>query len=211
MTLFAGTFELLTEEEWQCIRHCRDRRIQDFTAGRLCARTALQQKGMSGTSLLPGNDRQPLWPDSIVGSITHTDGYCAAVVGRDCDVRCVGLDSEVIGAVQPDVFRRICSPPELDRLLSLTPQRRSFAAALTFVAKEAFFKCQFPVAREWLDFDAVAVRADNWDADLGSFRIEPLRHIALEAHASPGSGGWQGRFRRHEAFVTAGMALPVPQ
>jgi 4'-phosphopantetheinyl transferase EntD len=82
---------------------------------------------------------------------------------------------------------------------------------LIFVAKEAFFKCQFPVALEWIDFDAVAVRVEDWDTDLGSFRIELRRHIALETHDSPGPGGWRGRFCRHDGFVMAGIALPASQ
>lgn len=211
MALSAELRELLTEPEWQCIRHCHARRIQDFAAGRVCAHYALRELGIPQTNLLPGSDRQPLWPASSVGSITHTDGYCAAVVGRAREIRTLGVDTEVIGAVREDVLRRICIPAELDRLGSLRPQHRSFAAALTFVAKEAFFKCQFPLTREWLNFDVAAVRSEDWDTDCGSFRIEPQQCLALEAYASPGLGGWQGRFRRHDRWVTAGMALPALQ
>jgi len=87
---------LLTSEEWACIMHCHGRRIQDFAGGRLCAHYALGAFGMADVSILPGSDREPLWPAGFTGSITHTEGYSAAVVGRIEQVgsnRCSGATS----------------------------------------------------------------------------------------------------------------------
>lgn len=204
--------KLLSDPEWLSICHCHERRIQDFAAGRLCARQALHELGIDGFSLLPGPDRQPLWPDSVVGSITHTVGYTAAVVAWSRDVRSLGVDSEQVGAVRPDLWPQICTPLELERLRQLEPGDGVTAAALLFVAKEAFFKCQFPLAREWLDFDAVTVRTADWLAGRGCFWITPMQPICL-ANCVPGADAagksWGGRFRRHGGYITAGMALPV--
>ena len=56
------------------------KRINEFAAGRACARRALATFGMPGAVLLAAPDRQPLWPTGFVGSITHTAGFCAAAV-----------------------------------------------------------------------------------------------------------------------------------
>ena len=138
---------LLSVPERAHIQHCHPTRIRDFVAGRLCARGALRELGFAQTSIPVDGDRQPRWPAAFLGTITHTDGYCAAVVGHAGELRGLGLDSEPIGAVRPHLWPRICSPPELDRLRSLAPRSQPLLAALIFVAKEAFFKCQFATAR----------------------------------------------------------------
>src|ERR1051326_943715 len=74
--------EQLTSAELQFIAHCAEKRIQDFAAGRSCAHRALSELGILDFSLLSGTQREPLWPASVVGSITHTTGYAAAVVAR---------------------------------------------------------------------------------------------------------------------------------
>src|SRR5215469_17508082 len=73
---------LLSAQELSCVSHCANERIEQFAAGRLCARRALEALGIAGFSLLTAPDRRPLWPAGVTGSITHTAGYAAAVVGR---------------------------------------------------------------------------------------------------------------------------------
>src|SRR5580700_2118478 len=63
---------LLTSSELQSISHCADKRIQDFTRGRACAHRVLSELGIEDFSLLAGEKREPVWPDGITGSITHT-------------------------------------------------------------------------------------------------------------------------------------------
>ena len=48
-------------------------------------------------------------------------------------------------------------PEELERLRSLSVEQQSLAGALTFVAKEAFFKCQYPLAAERFGFDVLGI------------------------------------------------------
>src|ERR1043166_9477590 len=91
--------EQLTPTELKFIAHCADKRIQDFAAGRSCAHRALREFGIVDYSLLSGTQREPLWPPSVVGSITHTTGYAAAVVARQGDLRSLGIDCEIIDAV----------------------------------------------------------------------------------------------------------------
>jgi 4'-phosphopantetheinyl transferase EntD len=203
---------LLTSEERASVAHCSRERVLDFTAGRACARRALQEFGIAGFSLIAAADRQPLWPPALIGSITHTNGYSAAVVGERRLVRSLGVDAEPIDALRADLWPYICAPTELEILRGLPPARRQFAAALIFVAKEAFFKCQFPVTRALLGFDEAVVESADWGAPAGSFRIalpqpNPVRpRPAMQAH---GHIRWEGRFRHRDEFMTAGIALPV--
>ena len=173
--------ELLTSAELQFIAHCAEKRIQDFAAGRACAHRALRELGMVDFSLLAGEHREPIWPASIIGSITHTYGFAAAVVARQRDLRSVGLDCEVIGSVDEELWSRICTPAEIGRLAQLPPADRGRQAALIFAAKEAFYKCQFPLTREWVGFEDVVIEPLDWPVAAGSLRIIPQKTLPLEA------------------------------
>ena len=39
-------------------------------------------------------DRAPIWPDRVVGSITHTGDFAAAAVAWAADIAGLGIDSE---------------------------------------------------------------------------------------------------------------------
>jgi len=164
---------VLTSDEYDFISHCAKKRIDDFTRGRACARRALCELGIQDFSLLSGAAREPLWPPAIGGSITHTTGFAAAVAARRTVVAAVGLDCEVIESVDEDLWSRICTPTEQARLRGLPEGEQSRQAALIFAAKEAFYKCQFPVSREWVGFEDVSIEPLHWPATEGSLRIIP--------------------------------------
>lgn len=196
--------EYLSKDELSAVSHCSEKRINDFAAGRQCARRALRELGIEGFSLLPAKDRQAVWPAGITGSITHTDGYSAAVVLRQASVRSVGLDSELIGSVHEELWPRICTPSELARLHGCPGDRRAGRAALTFAAKEAFYKSQFALTGEWIGFEDVVVVLEDEPDGGGMFVVAPQRPLLLQRRRQQQLAG---RFRRHGEFVSAGIAL----
>ena len=50
--------------------------------------------GVRGDPVRRGADRAPQWPAGLVGSITHTVGYSAAVVARQGSLLSLGIDAE---------------------------------------------------------------------------------------------------------------------
>jgi len=195
----------LTAAELRFIAHCAEKRIQDFAAGRACAHRALQELGISEFSLLAGQQREPLWPPSIVGSITHTKGYGAAVVARQADLKAIGIDCEIIESVDEDLWSRICTPTELERLASLPAGDRTLQAALIFAAKEAFYKCQFPLTRAWVGFEDVDIEPTQWPAPAASFRIVPRVPLPLDEATV---AALVCRYELRETRVLAGVTLP---
>jgi 4'-phosphopantetheinyl transferase EntD len=182
------------------------KRVWEFAAGRLCARRALADFGILDFPIEVADDRQPVWPDTLVGSITHTTGFCAAVVAERRCAAALGLDSEVVGDVTAEIWHSICVPMETAWVRSLPPAQRAAAVTLIFSAKEAFYKCQYPIVRERLSFHDARVQAVGWGgAADGVFNIHATRDIAISTRtALP----MQGRYLFHEGFVTAGIAMP---
>ncbi|HEY6455786.1 MAG TPA: 4'-phosphopantetheinyl transferase superfamily protein [Steroidobacteraceae bacterium] len=197
---------LLLSAELQCTRQWSQKRWQDFTAGRVCARRALQQFNLGDFPLRAGTDGLPIWPTGLTGCITHTTGYAAAVVGLATRVRGLGIDTEVIAAVNEEVWAFMCTPAEHAALRSVAPESRVQRAALIFAAKEAFYKCQYPLTGEWLEFGEVTVAARDSLSLAGEFEIRPARPLLVQWH-SPVS--LFGRYRIHSPFITAAMALPA--
>lgn len=195
---------LLTPQERESVSHCAPQRVDHFTGGRLCAQRALAALGVRGFSLLSAPSRLPIWPATLTGSITHTQGYSAAVVAPRALFRSLGLDSEVVRAVHAQLWPRILSASELACVQQLPAAQREAAAALIFAAKEAFYKCQYPLTRQWLGFQDVQIDCPHPQQPTGTFSVRLQRHLQL---MEPGLPAPLGRFRRHGAFVSCGVAL----
>jgi len=199
-----GDPRLLLPEEAAHLGRAVPKRVREFAAGRLCARRALAEFGIVDFPIKVADDRQPLWPDTVVGSITHTEGFCAAVIADRHRLLGVGLDSEVVGDVNANIWSSICVPAESAWIRSLPASEQAAAVTLVFSAKEAFYKCQYPIVRERLSFHDARVEPTAWGTTNGVFEIHATRRIALSMHAA---SPLQGRYSFHEKFVTAGIAL----
>jgi 4'-phosphopantetheinyl transferase EntD len=199
-----GNPDLLLPAEAAKLGCAVPQRVQEFAAGRLCARRALAEFGIVDFPIRVGDDRQPLWPDLMLGSITHTAGFCAAAVVERRRVAALGLDSEVVGDVKPKIWSRVCVPREIEWVRSLPALEQAAAVTLIFSAKEAFYKCQYPVVHERLNFADVTVEAAGWGGSDGAFRIHAARNIAIAQCATL---PMQGQYLFHEGLVSAGIAI----
>lgn len=186
------------------VARARPKRLNEFAAGRSCARAALAELGIHDAALPAAEDRQPVWPHGFIGSITHTAGFCAAAVASRTDMRALGIDSERVGAPTPDIWPTLCRDEELAWLDSLPVGQRAAAVTLVFSAKEAFYKCQYPLVAEWLDFHDVRIQVDAWSGAAGEFTVSALRALRFaEVVRLP----VVGRYVFHEHFVSAAVSV----
>jgi 4'-phosphopantetheinyl transferase EntD len=199
--------DLLPSEAHYVVR-ARPKRIQEFAAGRSCARMALAEFGLRGFALRAADDRQPLWPDGFVGSITHTTGMCAAAVAARHQFLAVGLDSEVVGAPTADIWSTICRAEELAWVATLPSSERPAAVTLLFSTKEAFYKCQYPLVGEWLDFHDLHIDVLSWGEEEGAFTVRATRRLQFEQRVPLPI---TGHYVFDEQFVSAAVAIPADQ
>jgi 4'-phosphopantetheinyl transferase EntD len=197
----SGNPDSLLPAEAQYLGRAVASRREEFAAGRACARRALLEFGIYDFPLQVADDRRPLWPDALTGSITHTRGFCAAVVAQRHTLRAVGIDTERHESVKPELWPRICGP-ETDWLQALPETQRRAAATLIFSAKEAFYKCQFALTGQYLGFNDARVEILDWGADLGGFKVHACKPIALAQHVPLPLAG---RYHLHQEFLTAGI------
>jgi 4'-phosphopantetheinyl transferase EntD len=203
-----GDASLLLPVESAGLGRAVQTRVQEFAAGRSCARIALAQFGIHDFPLAVRGDRQPAWPPSMVGSITHTAGLCAAVVGEAARFVGLGLDCEVVGDVESDLWPKICIPREIAWLRSLPPGEQTRASALIFAAKEAFYKCQYPAVGEFLSFHDIRLGIRAWNSGPAAFEVHANRALLIAGFAR---FPVLGTYRFHEQYVSAGVALASTQ
>lgn len=142
------------------------KRRTEFLAGRLCAAYALRQLGHS--ELVGRKNRAPVWPDGVLGSITHSHQRAITVVSLHTAL--LGVDCE---RVMPHERAQKLRPSILSETENeLRPSALSQAAFVTLVfsAKEAFYKAIFPDIGRILDFQ---------DADLCVFSDRTM-HLLFE-------------------------------
>src|SRR4051812_18231373 len=109
----------LLPEELSLIVGVAPKRAADFAAGRTCVRLLLTEFGLQHVPVLAGADREPLWPDELTGSITHTQGFCGAAIAERKHFKSIGLDTESSTAVDAEILHHVCTLQEthwLDRM-----------------------------------------------------------------------------------------------
>lgn len=133
------------------------KRLSDFSTGRYCAIKALEQLGILDAIIPIGEDREPAWPEGIVGSISHCDSLTGAIVAKRSDHISLGLDIEEIGRVTPDLWDLVFTENEKNYLSGLSEDDILVQSTAIFSIKEAFYKFQHSLTKAFLDFLDVEV------------------------------------------------------
>lgn len=179
-----------------------EKRRTEFITVRHCARQALTELGVPPAPILKGDKGEPLWPDGVVGSITHTEGYRGAAVARAEQVRSVGIDAEPHDVLPKGVLSAISLPVERAELGDL-PGDLHWDRIL-FCAKEATYKAWYPLTHRWLGFEdahiTFEIRRYDGGAAAGTFRSRIL--VDPSAESGPPLVELTGRWS-----VAAGLAL----
>ncbi len=185
------------------------KRLWEYQAGRHCARVALRRLGAGAAELASGIVRgeqgAPTWPRGWAGSITHTGHgdtrWAACVVSRDLEV--IGIDAELDAPLEADLQRRILTERERRWAHAHCSSAAELGhhALLVFSAKEAFYKCQFPMSRLFLGFHEVETEFDQEGHGFAAWCDRPLGHLASGQRLA-------GRFLREAGLVVTSVSLP---
>jgi 4'-phosphopantetheinyl transferase EntD len=205
----ASSLDELLPDERAMVERAVDKRVRDFRAGRQCAHRALARLGQPLAPLINDANRAPVWPQGVVGSISHCAGLAAAAVAKTDTRRAIGIDVEPDSPIERKLWSSITREAELAWLARLPSARAGHVAKLLFSCKETFFKLQFPTTRQMLGFEAV-------ELSLGDVLLEPFGVFSLtivQDLPTPFEAGERlvGRFTCVDGFVRTAMQLPAPR
>ena len=134
------------------------KRRSEFLWGRYCAAMALKRCGSVETHVAVGAHRNPIWPASYCGSITHTAGFAAAMVGKTSHYQSIGIDAEkIVSKSTRKIEKFVYLPGEREQLM--VPEKLSETRILTaiFSAKESLYKALFPIVGKFFGFSSAKV------------------------------------------------------
>lgn len=150
----------LHEAEEELLRQLPVARRADFVAGRRAAARAMAALGHTGPVLR--EDRRPLFPPGVQGSISHCTGHIAAsIASTHPTVAATGIDLERADRLTWGTATLICTPREVRWVAAA--QRRESRLSVVFSAKEAVYKalCALPSPRQPTFHDAELRIAGN--------------------------------------------------
>lgn len=139
------------------IRNSAAERQREFAAGRTYARRALSNLGLGDAQISVGPDREPLWPTTVVGSLSHTHDFCIAVVAPATILLGLGVDVEDAVPLDSTLIPFIMTEAEC---AAHTRESGCDNGMLIFSIKESVFKAYFPQTRSFLQFHDTEVTLD---------------------------------------------------
>ncbi len=162
----------VSPEEEAIIVRAVEKRRREFRAGRHAAKAALEAFGVTQFRLLPGKGREPVWPQNIVGAITHTGQYCAVAVASTTDCVSLGIDAEQNDPLKDELKPMICTKRELDWVTEYESKGFHWVSKLIFSAKESIHKVYYPLNYYTLDFLDAEL---NIDIDQRTFQARIIK------------------------------------
>lgn len=192
----------LFPEEQAMIERAVEKRRREFATVRSCARDALSELGVPPAPIIPGPQGAPKWPDGIVGSMTHCDGYRAAAVAHAVDFDSIGIDAEPNFSLPTGVLAAISTPQDLACLPHLA-ETGVAADRLLFSAKESIYKSWFPLAQRWLGFDEVAVTLQTDGTFAARLLVDGVLTDGRRIY------GFDGRWLVHRDLILTTVTVPT--
>ena len=122
------------------------RRRAQFAAGRDAARQVMVAMGTPAVAIGQGTEGEPVFPAELRGSISHTREHAVALVGLADDYCSVGVDLDDAQPLGDAAAASATWQSEVSRIQhAMGLAERAAAQNFAFSAKEAIFKCQYPL------------------------------------------------------------------
>ncbi|MEW2303507.1 4'-phosphopantetheinyl transferase superfamily protein [Streptomyces sp. NPDC006655] len=199
----------LYPEEAALVARAVPKRRREFSAVRACARRAMEKLGVPPQPVLSGARGAPRWPDGLLGSMTHCEGYCAAALVRATDLVSLGIDAEPHAPLPEGVAEAVLLPAEKQRLDRLAAGRPDVHwDRLLFSAKESVYKAWFPLTGKWLDFMEADIELvpEPGERPHGTLRARLL--VPGPEVGGQRLGFFEGRWSVAHSMLTSAVVVP---
>ncbi|UIA95208.1 4'-phosphopantetheinyl transferase superfamily protein [Erwinia tracheiphila] len=154
------------------LRQAVKKRCAEYLASRVCTRYALGLLGVKNFILQNDQDRVPVWPEGMVGALSHTDGFISLLVGNSSCGKLHGIDCEhIIQQERVDALRETIITADENHILQQGGLYGGVALTVAFSIKESLYKALFPHTRQFMDFKTAEITACSRDTNLISLQL----------------------------------------
>jgi enterobactin synthetase component D len=184
----------------------RARKIQ-FETGRSCAAQILGELGCRLGKVDKSADGSPIWPKEFVGSITHADNFVGVAIASAKSVRSIGIDLEsVLSDTIAKEIELVCLHSSEVALCAAMNFDRTIFNTICFSAKEAFFKCVYPLVGIFFDFHDAEIQYIDVAATRLSICL--LRNLSVEFHRGM---VFHGSYRQDDQYIFTSFEFSLEQ
>ncbi|MGX7873808.1 4'-phosphopantetheinyl transferase family protein [Mesorhizobium sp. ORM6] len=135
----------------------------------------LADLGIGNAAILRAPSGAPVWPDGITGSLAHDDDMAVAAVSLIGRIASLGLDVEPAQPLPDDLLPIVATNAD-----HIGTADRRLAGRILFCAKEAVYKAAYPLDRQILGYEDIAV-----DLGAGRARTKTGREVSLAYCVAP--------------------------
>jgi len=138
-------------------------RQQAFAAGRVLIKRCFVDLSLTHTMVTQDAYGAPIWPNGVTGSVSHTQ---RAVITAVCFNKhtnnkvSIGIDIEQLNRVQASIWPTVFTQNERVFLSKTKLPDQIKVATCLFTAKESFYKAQFPLTRQFIEYEDIEVTLD---------------------------------------------------
>ncbi|MFB6434925.1 MAG: 4'-phosphopantetheinyl transferase [Candidatus Malihini olakiniferum] len=184
------------------------KRRAEFLAGRYLARHVLEKLGINRFTLLSGQDRSPVWPENLCGSLSHNKDSVLCAIHRRSEVFSgVGVDVETLmnGDRADSLWPGIIDEEEHQWLQGVD---MPFFQALTlsFSAKESLFKALYPTVQHYFNFLDAQMTVLNQTQQIFELKLQTTLTPEF-----PAGRRFKGVYRMIPDKVTTFLCLESPE
>jgi 4'-phosphopantetheinyl transferase EntD len=200
--------DTLFPEEQAAVAGAVDKRRREFATVRALARTAMDGLGFPPAPILPDRRGVPGWPDGLIGSMTHCDGYRAVALAHAADLVAVGIDAEPNAPLPAGVLDSISLPAERRWIADLSATGTEVSwDRLLFSIKETIYKTWYPRMRYELGFEQAEVRVAPGSSGSGSGTFAFRLILPADAPATAWLTDVWGRWLARDGVLVTALAV----
>lgn len=147
----------LYPQELELISASAPLRQRTFASGRCCARAALAEAGLPPEPLMRAADGAVVWPDGIIGSVSHTNEWAVAAVAIRgmSEALSLGVDLERVQVLETGVLKLVATAAEQAEIAEAGNE--DWHGTALFSLKESLYKCLRPLCGRFIEFAEVEI------------------------------------------------------
>lgn len=132
------------------------KRRAEYFAGRYLAKQCLTEMGIQQFNVFSDSNRCPIWPEHLLGSISHSNDSAVCIVAKKKDYVAVGVDTEnwVVQANAAEELGNVVLDQRERWLVNTMSEGLDKYFTHIFSAKESIFKALYPAVGRYFNFSA---------------------------------------------------------
>lgn len=160
-------------------------RKASFLAGRLAVKNAFLDLDIRPENIKAGLHKQPIWPNNIVGSISHCNSYSIATLNNISSYieENIGIDfQDIISQKDIELIRNtVLTEPELNFLgMDEEGWNQEQIFTLIFSAKESYFKAMYPQVRQYFNFIDITISSIDFTIQQLTIAVEKKMNVQID-------------------------------